>query len=68
LKNTLNRVRKLTLGEKAEIALKDAVKKVIEENARLGIPVYVGHEGKLVKLRPENALRPLARNARKRSR
>jgi len=51
------KIRRLTLGEKAELALKAAVRKVIEENARLGLPVYVGHDGKVVKLQPEEVRR-----------
>lgn len=42
-------------GRKAEKALKRAVKKVIEENRRLGLPVAVMRNGKPVLIPAEEA-------------
>jgi hypothetical protein len=43
-------------GRKAEKALRKAVKKVIEENRRLGLPVAVMRKGKPVLIRAEQAM------------
>jgi hypothetical protein len=40
----------LPLEKRAEIAFKAAVAKAIDENARLGLPVYVGRDGKVIQL------------------
>ena len=45
----------LPIEEQAERALIDAVTKVIDENARLGLPIYVWRGGKLVDIGPEEA-------------
>jgi hypothetical protein len=44
-----------TEGRKAEKALKKAVKKVIEEHRRLGLPVAVMHNGKPALISAEEA-------------
>jgi len=54
-------VLKLPLEERAEIAFKAAVSKVIDEHARLGLPIYVGRDGKVVELTPDE-LRDLSRS------
>ena len=38
----------LPLEERAEMALKAAVDKVIEEHAREGLPIYIWRDGKVV--------------------
>ena len=50
----------LPLEKRAEIAFKAAVAKAIDENARLGLPVYVGRDGKVIQLSPDE-LRELSR-------
>ena len=43
----------LPLEERAEMALKAAVEKVIVEDARQGLPVYIWRGGAVVELSPE---------------
>ncbi len=43
-------------GRRAEKSLQDAVRKVLEENRRLGIPIAVMHKGKAVWMPVEKAL------------
>ena len=54
-------VLNLPLEKRAEIALKAAVAKAIDENARLGLPVYVGRDGKVIQLSSDE-LRELSRS------
>ncbi|HMD96699.1 MAG TPA: hypothetical protein VKM93_05120 [Terriglobia bacterium] len=46
-------VLELPLEERAEMALKAAVEKVIIEHARQGWPLYIWRDGKIVELSPE---------------
>ncbi len=50
----MNRVPKsvlrLPLEKRAEIAFKEAVEEVIDEHARLGLPLYIWRDGKVVGL------------------
>jgi hypothetical protein len=46
-------VLRLPLEERAEIAFKVAVAKAIDEHARLGLPIYIWRDGKVVELSPE---------------
>jgi len=39
---------RLPIEKRAEIALREAVKGVIEEHARLGLPLYILRDGKVV--------------------
>ncbi len=48
-------ILRLPIEKRAEIALKVAVAKAIDENIRLGIPVYIWRKGKVVKLSPREA-------------
>lgn len=48
-------ILRLPIEERAEIALKVAVEKAIEENVRLGVPVYIWRRGKVVKLSAREA-------------
>jgi hypothetical protein len=43
----------LPLARRAEMALKAAVDRVIEERSRQGLPIFVWREGKVVELSPE---------------
>jgi hypothetical protein len=54
-------VLSLPLERRAEIAFKAAVAKAIDENARLGLPVYVGRDGKVIELSSDE-LRDLSRS------
>jgi len=48
-------VLQLSLHKRAEIAFKIAVAKAIDEHARLGLPVYVWRDGRVVELPPDEA-------------
>ena len=54
-------VLSLPLEKRAEIAFKAAVAKAIDENARLGLPVYVARDGKVIELSSDE-LRDLSRS------
>jgi len=43
-------VLRLPLEKRAEIAFKEAVEEVIDEHARLGLPLYIWRDGKVVGL------------------
>ncbi|MFZ0522984.1 MAG: hypothetical protein WAL95_18290 [Candidatus Acidiferrales bacterium] len=43
-------VLELPLEQRAEMALKVAVEKVIVEHARLGLPIYIWRDGDVVEL------------------
>lgn len=44
----------LPLEERAQMALKAAVKKVIEEHARRGMPIYIWRDGRVVEVAGED--------------
>lgn len=46
-------VLELPLEERAEMALKAAVEKVIVEHARRGLPLYIWHDGRVVEVPPD---------------
>jgi hypothetical protein len=46
-------IMELSLLERAEMALKSAVEKVMEEHAREGFPVYVWRDGKVIEISAE---------------
>lgn len=46
-------VLELPLEQRAEMALKAAVEKVIVEHARQGLPIYVLRDGRVVEVSPE---------------
>ena len=50
MKETSESVLRLPLQERAELAFNEAVEKAIEEHVRLGLPIYVGRNGKVVAL------------------
>ncbi len=51
--NNNKKLSDIPIEDRAEEALKKAVSKVIAENKRLGIPVAIWREGKVVLLPPE---------------
>ena len=57
-------VLRLPLQKRAELALHKAVEGVIREHARLGLPLYIGRDGKVVKLSPRK-VRTLSRSPRR---
>jgi hypothetical protein len=48
-------VMRLPLERRAEIAFKIAVAKAVNEHLRLGLPVYIWRNGKVVDLSPKKA-------------
>jgi hypothetical protein len=48
----------LPLEKRAEIAFTIAVAKAIEEHARLGLPIYVWRNGRVVELSPNEVRNP----------
>ncbi len=54
-------VLRLPLQKRAELALHKAVEGVIREHAQLGLPLYIGRNGKVVKLSPDK-VRALSRS------
>ena len=50
-------VLELPLHVRAEMALKAAVEKVIEENVRCRLPIYIWRDGKVVDILPEELRR-----------
>ena len=50
-------ILKLPLQERAEIALREAVRKVIESNARDHLPVYIWRDGQVVAVPAEELLK-----------
>jgi len=48
-------VLRLPLEKRAELAFKIAVAKAIDEHARLGLPVYIWRDGRVVELPPDEA-------------
>ena len=53
MKNPPENVLELPLEKRAEMALKAAVEKVMEENAREGLPIYIWRDGGVVEVSPE---------------
>ena len=52
-----NRIKKLSLPERAEMALKEAGRGVIEQHAREGRPVVIWRNGKVAKVPASQLLR-----------
>jgi hypothetical protein len=50
MKRVSKHVLRLPLEKRAEMAFKEAVEEVIEEHARLGMPLHVWQNGKVVAL------------------
>jgi hypothetical protein len=61
MKRTPHKILRLPMEKRAELALREAVDEVIAEHARLGLPLYIGRNGKVVKLSP-NKVRALSRS------
>jgi hypothetical protein len=52
----------LPLEVRAEMALRAAVEKAIDEHARKGVPMYVWRDGRVFELSPEELRKLSARN------
>lgn len=50
MKRVPQSILRLPLGKRAEMAFREAVEEVIDEHVRLGLPLYIGRDGKVVKL------------------
>jgi len=50
MKKAAKDVLRLPLEKRAEMAFKEAVEEVIDEHARLGLPLHVWRDGKVVGL------------------
>ena len=61
MKSSRARILRLPLEKRAELAFQEAVDEVIVEHARLGLPLYIGRNGKVVKLSPKK-VRNLSRS------
>ena len=61
MKRTRKETLRLPLEKRAELAFQEAVDELILEHARLGLPLYIGRDGKVVKLSPKK-VRTLSRS------
>ena len=61
MKRTHDSVLRLPMEKRAELAFREAVDEVITEHSRLGLPLYIGRNGKVVKL-PPNKVRGFSRS------
>lgn len=50
MKTASKSVLRLPLEKRAEMAFKEAVEEVIDEHARLGLPIYIWRDGKVIGL------------------
>lgn len=57
------KILKLPLEVRAEMALKAAVQKVIDEHARAGLPIYVWRDGRVVELSAQEVRKLSSANA-----
>lgn len=58
-------ILRLPLQKRAEMALREAVNGVIDEHARLWLPLYIGRDGKVVELSPAEVRAPARSRRRK---
>ena len=56
MKRASKSVLRLPLEKRAEMAFKEAVEEVIDEHARLGLPLHIWRDGKVVALSPDEVL------------
>lgn len=61
MKRRRQNILRLPMEKRAELAFREAVDEVIREHARLGLPLYIGHDGKVVRLSPSK-VRVLSRS------
>jgi hypothetical protein len=65
MKSTHYSILRMPMEKRAELALREAVNEVIAEHALLGLPLYIGRNGKVVKLSPRQVRRLSRSNRRK---
>ncbi len=65
MNKTSQDVMRLPIEQRAEIAFKAAVARAIDEHARLGVPIYIWRNKKVVKLSPRAVLGRSKRRRRK---
>jgi hypothetical protein len=58
-------VSRLSIEKRAEVAFKVAVRKAINEHIRLGLPVYVWRDGKIIAVRANNRPKGLRKREQK---
>lgn len=56
MKRVQKKLLRLPLLKRAEMAFQEAVNEVIDEHARLGMPLYIGRDGRVVKLSADELL------------
>jgi hypothetical protein len=56
VKRVQKKLLRLPLLKRAEMAFQEAVNEVIDEHARLGMPLYIGRDGRVVKLSADELL------------
>jgi hypothetical protein len=56
MKRASKSVLRLPLEKRAEMAFKEAVEEVIDEHARLGLPLHIWRDGKVVALSADEVL------------
>jgi hypothetical protein len=56
MKRASRSVLRQPLEKRAEMAFKEAVEEVIDEHARLGLPLHIWRDGKVVALSPDEVL------------
>lgn len=49
-------ILRLPLEQRAAIAFREAVNEVIDEHARLDMPIYIGRDGKVVEVSADEVL------------
>jgi hypothetical protein len=64
MKRTRAAILRLPLQKRAERAFREAIDEVIAEHARLGLPLYIGQNGKVLKISPKK-VRALSRSSRR---
>jgi hypothetical protein len=57
-------ILRMPLEKRAEIAFKIAVAKAIDEHSRLGLPVYIWRDGRVVELPPDEVRPPRKRTGK----
>jgi len=68
MKRARQNILRLPLEKRAELAIREAVDEVITEHARLGLPLYIGRNGKVVRLSPSQVRGLLRYNHRRQGR
>ena len=65
MKRNQKSILRLPMEKRAELAFQEAVAEVIAEHARLGMPLYIGRNGRLIRLSPTE-VRHLSRSTHRR--